>query len=85
MEVAAGMDVVEIRKTFPKLQMLGGVDKRPVIAGGAAVTDELSRHVAPLRASGGFIPMIDHSVPPEITWTGFVSYRQQLESVIKRG
>jgi hypothetical protein len=37
MEVAARMDVVEVRKAFPRFQVIGGIDKRIIAEGKAAV------------------------------------------------
>jgi len=83
MEVAAGMDVVEVRRAFPRLQIIGGIDKRVIAAGKAAIDAELARKVPPLVAGGGYIPCCDHSVPPDVTWENFSHYRKRLTELVR--
>jgi Uroporphyrinogen decarboxylase (URO-D) len=85
MEVAAGMDVVEVRKAFPKFQIIGGIDKRIMAEGSPAIDLELERKVPPLVKDGGYIPCCDHSVPPDVSWQNFRHYRHRLtELVVQR-
>jgi uroporphyrinogen decarboxylase len=79
MEVAAGMDVVEVRKAFPRLQILGGIDKREMAAGKTAIDKELEYKVSPqMMEAGGYIPCCDHAVPPDVSWENFRYYRKRL-------
>jgi uroporphyrinogen decarboxylase len=62
------------RKRFGKdLLLWGGVDKR-VVARGQAETRAHLLEMAPLIEEGGFIPTIDHTVPPDISWDNFRYY-----------
>jgi uroporphyrinogen decarboxylase len=81
MEVAAHMDVWELRQAYPRFQILGGVDKRAVAAGKGAIEVELSKVSQTLR-SGGYIPHIDHLTPPDVSWDSFVYYRGRLRKVV---
>ena len=83
MEVAAGMDVAEVRQAFPRLQMLGGVDKRAVAEGPAAIDRELAKRLPGTVESGGYIPMLDHIAPPDIAWPDFVHYRKRLAKMME--
>ncbi len=83
-EVAASMDVVEVRKQFPRLQMTGGIDKRAVIKGKEAIDEELEGRIPAMLAKGGYIPYIDHHVPPDISLDNFVYYRGRLKELIER-
>ncbi len=83
-EVAAGMDVVEVRKAFPKLGIIGGIDKMAVAKSKEAIDRELESKVPFMLKSGGFIPTIDHNVSPDISFENFKYYRQKLEQIIKR-
>jgi hypothetical protein len=66
-EVQSGMDVLEVRKKYGKdLRIWGGIDKRSLAAGPAAIDTELLR-VRPLMREGGYLPHTDHSCPPDIT------------------
>ena len=77
-EVQAGMDVVAIRKQYGRnLRMFGGVDKRPLAKGFKEIDAEL-RRVAPLIHDGGFVPMLDHSAPPDIPYRNYCYFMEQL-------
>lgn len=83
-EVAANMDVVEVRKQYPKLQMTGGIDKRPLIKGTEAIDEELERRIPYMLTKGGYIPYVDHSVPPDISLDNFVNYREKLNAMMEK-
>ncbi len=79
MEVAAGNDIVAYRRQYgDQVAFRGGIDKRALAKGGAAMYAELERVVPPLLATGGYIPRCDHGVPPDIAWPDFVAYTRQL-------
>ena len=74
LERAADMDPLRIRKKFGKsLRLFGGVDKRELAKGPKAIDPHL-RELAPLVEEGGFIPSVDHTVPPDISWDDFCYY-----------
>ncbi len=77
-EVQAGMDVVKVRKEFPQLQMLGGIDKKNVAAGKAAIDRELEAKLPFMLSRGRYIPSFDHQVPPDVPWEHFEFYRQKV-------
>ena len=85
-EVAAGMDVVEVRKAFPKLAIIGGIDKRVTFDGQnkEAIDHELEAKVPFMLKSGGYIPHIDHAVSPETSFENFKYYRQKLEEIARK-
>lgn len=83
-EAAANMDVIEVREQYPNLQMIGGIDKRAVIQGPEAIDAELERKIPPMLQRGGFIPYIDHHVPPDISLGNFIYYRKKLQSLIEK-
>lgn len=77
-EVAAGNDIVEYRRTFGReMAYTGGIDKRKIARGGTDIEEEL-RRVTPLLEDGGFIPSCDHGVPPDISWPAFIEYSRLL-------
>lgn len=77
-EVQAGMNVEEIGKQYPRLAVLGGIDKREIDLGQEAIDRELEKRLPTLLQRGGFIPTLDHHVTPEVSWQDFVYYRQKL-------
>lgn len=77
-EVAAGNDINEYRRTFGrKMAYRGGVDKRAMAKGGRVMEQELER-IAPVVRGGGFIPGCDHGVPPDVSWPDYVAYARKL-------
>ena len=85
-EVAAHMDIVEIRKAFPKLGIMGGIDKRVTFDGQSkeSIDRELEAKVPFMLKHGGYIPHIDHLVSPETSFENFKYYRRKLEEIVKR-
>ena len=77
-EVQAEMDVRAIREAFPRLQMLGGIDKREIAGGPARIDAELARRIPGLVSKGGYIPMADHQVPPDVSWENYLYYRRRI-------
>ena len=81
-EVMAGMDVVRVREAFPRLQILGGIDKTALARGPAAIDRELETKIPFMLAHGGYIPHVDHHVPPDVSWEDFAYYRRRLNELI---
>lgn len=76
-EVAAGTDMYALRARYgPELRFCGGVDKRALAKGRDAIDRELER-VAPMLEAGGYIPHVDHSVPPDVSLENFLYYRRR--------
>lgn len=74
MERASGIDPLEWRRRFGReLRMWGGVDKRVLARGREAIRRHL-REFIPLIEEGGFIPTVDHTVPPDVSWDNFRYY-----------
>jgi uroporphyrinogen decarboxylase len=81
-EVQAGMDVVKVRKEFGKeLRMWGGIDKRALAQSREAIDAEL-RRVEPLVKEGGYIPCLDHSIPPDVPYENYLYYAEKLWELV---
>ncbi len=81
-EVQAGMDAPALRRRFGRdLRMWGGMDKRQLAVGKPAIDAEVERHRA-LIADGGFVPMLDHSAPPDIPYDNYCYFMQRLQSAL---
>jgi uroporphyrinogen decarboxylase len=76
-EVAAGCDVVEIGRQYPDLAIFGGIDKRVLAQGRAAIDAHLERILPVMRARGGYIPTCDHGVPAEVPYKDYLYYRKR--------
>jgi len=82
MEVSAGMDITEIRKKFPSLKICGGIDKRALIAGKEKIKEELDNKIEYMLKQSGYIPFIDHNIPPDVSLENFLFYREMLNRKI---
>jgi uroporphyrinogen decarboxylase len=81
LEIAAGMDPLRLREQYPKLGMIGGIDKRVLVHGRAAIEAEIMAKVPPLKEKGGYIPALDHIIPPDIPLNGFRHYVEVLREI----
>jgi len=80
-ERASGMDAMELRKRHGRqLRLIGGIDKRAMAAGPAAIEAELA-NVAPLVADGGYIPWCDHLVPPDVSFENYMYYLRRMKEM----
>ncbi len=80
-EVSCGMDLVKVRKSFPHLQIMGGIPKGELKYG----RDRIDRALKPVEEiikEGGYIPFVDHLVPPDVSFENFVYYRNKLNQII---
>jgi len=81
-EVAAGNDAVAIRKKYGKDLIIGGtIDKRALIKGKEAIREEVMSKVPFLLGQGGYLPTIDHTVPPDVTFENYCYYLNLMREV----
>ena len=79
LEVAAGMDALELRKKFGKdILMIGNISRQALMDGPEAVEKEFYTKVPPLMESGGYIPAVDDMIMPDMP---FESYQRYIELV----
>lgn len=75
-EVQAGMNVLEVRSNWPRdFAIWGGIDKRALHSDRETIKSEVMRVVPPMLRQGGYIPAIDHLVPPDVSlenWNYFL-------------
>ena len=63
-EVAAGYNIAAFRTTHPRFMVWGGIDKRVLLRTKADIRRVVLENVPAVWETGGFIPAIDHAVPP---------------------
>ena len=81
-EVAAGNDVVALRKQYGRdLIIAGTIDKRALIKGKEAIREEVMSKVPFLLETGGYFPSIDHLVPPDVTFENYCYYINLMREV----
>jgi uroporphyrinogen decarboxylase len=81
LEINSGSDPVKLRKKFGKrVLLMGGVDKKALIAGPEAIDRELER-IKPVVEEGGYIPHVDHRVPPDVSLKNYMYYLRRKKEV----
>ena len=82
LEVAAGMDAVALRKKYGKeLILSGNIDKRVFVKGKDAIREEVMSKVPFLLETGGYLPSLDHAIPPDVPLEGFRYYTNLLREI----
>lgn len=82
-EVAAGCDVNEVRRIYPGLALMGGIDKRALAMGPDAITKELER-IQPVVMDGRYIPETDHSIPDNVSWDNYRYFADGLRKLVRK-
>jgi uroporphyrinogen decarboxylase len=78
-------DPYEFRRRWGKeMRLLGGFDKRVMAESKEAIRREVER-LAPLVEEGGFIPMPDHRVPPDVPLENHLFYVEEAKRVWGKG
>jgi uroporphyrinogen decarboxylase len=81
LEVAAGMDAGKLRDQYgQEIVMWGNVDKRALVKGRDAIDAEIDR-LKPVVEKGGFIPLVDHGVPEDISYQNYLYYLQRRKEI----
>ena len=81
-EAQCGMDVNAVRRKYGQdLRMWGGINKRAIAEGPAAIDAELAR-VRALIEEGGYIPAPDHSLPPDTSFPNYRYYMDRLAEML---
>ena len=80
-EIAAGSDPLELRRLCPRCTLIGGLDKRRIASGRDGVDDEL-RRIQPLLKEGGYIPLLDHYVPPDVSYQIYCYYVERRRELL---
>jgi uroporphyrinogen decarboxylase len=83
LERASDMDPLAIRKKYGRqLRIWGGVDKRELTKDKAAIDAHLCS-LLPLIEDGGFIPTVDHLVPPDVPLENFKYYMERKQLLLR--
>ena len=76
------MDYRSLRREFGRsLRLIGGIDLDVLLVDKAAIRREIETKVPPLLAQGGYVPLADGRVRPNVPLENYRYYRQLLEKV----
>jgi hypothetical protein len=79
---AAHTDPWRLRQAYGRdVLLLGGVNKLALIAGPEAIDRELER-LHPLVEMGGYLPCVDHRVPPDVTYENYLYYLDKKKAIL---
>jgi len=82
-ETQMGLDITAVRRQYPTLQMIGGVNKAALAHGREAI-DEALAPMPFMLESGRYLPAVDHFVPPDVSWDDYRYFCEQLRGMIER-
>lgn len=80
-ETQFGLDITEVRRQYPNLGMVGGMNKHALADGRDAIDKELLK-VPFMLESGRFIPCLDHGVTSEVSWDSYQYFYDRLRELI---
>lgn len=81
-EIAAGQDPLTVREKYgDRLAILGGIDKRVLARTKKEIKNEVMTKVPQLLEGSGYIPFIDHNIPPNVSLENFLYYLKLIRSV----
>ena len=74
-------DPMALRRTWGReLRLMGGIDKRGLAQGREAIDAEIARRV-PLMRDGGYVPVTDHHVPPDVSLDNYRYYLERVQAL----
>lgn len=79
---AVHTDPLILRETYGRdVLLVGGVNKVALIKGKETIDREIER-LHPLVKKGGFIPTVDHRVPPDVTFENYLYYLEKKKEIL---
>jgi hypothetical protein len=84
LEVAAGSDPLKLRREHGRdLLLIGGIDKRALRDGctQADIEREVRSKVPEMVKQGGYSPLVDHAVPPDVPFAHFRYYMDLIHEI----
>jgi hypothetical protein len=78
-----GLDLVEVRKAWPKLGIIGGLSEQALEQGREAMNRELAK-LPYLLEHGRYIPSVDHNITPRVSWDHVRYFYDRLQELIHR-
>jgi hypothetical protein len=85
LEQASDMDPLRLRQQYGRdLFLAGAIDKLEIAKGREAIARELASKLPPLLESGGYIPFLDHTFPPDISYDSLQFYLEEKQRYLGR-
>ena len=80
-ETQFGLDITEVRRQWPTLGMIGGLNKYALSQDRDAIDKELEK-IPFMLERGRYIPGLDHGVPNDVSWDNYRYFYDHLKEMI---
>ena len=81
---AGGVRYTELRERYGgELRLIGGIDSRSLHGDRAAIDAAIEATAVPLLDSGGYLPLLDDRVRPEVPYAAYCYYRERLTELVE--
>lgn len=80
-ETQFGLDITEVRKKYPAMGMMGGLDKHILEFTRADMDKELKK-VPYMLERGRYVPCLDHGVTNAVSWDNYRYFYEKLKEMI---
>ena len=80
-EAGAGCDVLEARRRYPQMGIIGGLAKEAMIYGKAEIDKEIEKARRYIQL-GRLIPGPDHFVQSDVSWENYRYFMERLREVV---
>ncbi len=78
-QVGGVIDFRDLRRQYPGVMLIGGLDSTSLTQGEAAIRAEVMSKAPPLLASGRYLPMLDDNPREHVPYRAYMCYRQVLK------
>jgi len=82
-ETQFGLDIAEVRRKYPKMGMMGGLNKHALESTREDMEAELEK-VPHMLERGYYIPCLDHGVTNAVSWDNYRYFYDRLKEMIYR-
>ena len=80
-ETQFGLDITQVRREYPTMGMMGGLDKHVLESGRKEMDKELEK-VPYMLERGYYIPCLDHGVTNAVSWDNYRYFYGRLKEII---
>ena len=80
-ETQMGLDITAVRRDYPDLQMIGGINKHALALGREAIDAELAK-LPWMLERGRYLPAVDHFIPPDVSWDNYRYFCDRMRALL---
>ena len=80
-ETQFGLDIIQVRREYPTMGMMGGLNKHALEFSRGQMDKELEK-VPYMLERGYYIPCLDHGVTNAVPWDNYLYFYERLKELI---